>query len=282
MHLVSNSNLLRIDPTRTSGIVRRWVSEIRRRVRKLAGAVTTFLDTEDELWLKETTTLIRMARRTFAFHTDADKLTAFNSWFAQQVQAKVLSVPAGTDPSRPWTAEYVESAYKRGLLNSYFATKQKVAGEVEANQLEFMRAFNNAEAVSKVRLLATRSFEELRGVTSQMSAAMSRILANGMAEGRNPRDIARDMRQSIASMTKTRAEMIARTEVIRANSEGSLDAYEKLGVKELGLEVEWSTSGAGVCPRCEDMEGEVFKIEEARGLIPLHPRCKCNWLPVTN
>lgn len=282
---VSNANLLRIDPTRTGSIVRRFISDIRRRVRKLAAAVTLFLDTEDELGLKHTTTLVRMARRTFAFHTDSDKLKAFNSWFAQQVEANVLIPRRGPnwDPTKPWTAEYVEAAYKRGLLNSYFASKKGFAGDIEQNQLEFMRGFNSAEAVSKLRLLATRSFEELKGVTAQMSASMSRTLAAGLAEGRNPIDIAKTMRQSLGTISKQRAELIAKSEVIRAHAEGQLDSFEKLGVKELGLRAEFSTAlDSRVCPQCAALEGQVYPIEEARGLIPLHPRCRCSWIPVTD
>jgi len=283
-HLISNAKLLRADPTRTTGIVRRFVADLRRRARKLIVAVSVFLDTEDELGLKEHTTLIRMARRTFAFRSDADKLKAFNEWFAQQVQLNVLSVPVGTDPSRPWTAQYVESAYKRGLLNAYFSTKAgRELGEFEQNQISFLRAaFTSPEAVSKMRLLATRSFEDLKGVTAQMSASMSRILANGMAEGRNPRDIATTMRQNLAKLTQQRAELIARTEVIHAHADAQLDAFTKLGVKELGIQAELSTAGDDrVCSQCAALEGAVYPIEEARNIIPVHPLCRCNWTPVT-
>lgn len=73
----------------------------------------------------------------------------------------------------------------------------------------------------------------------------------------------------------------------RAYAEGQLEALEQLGVAEVGVEVEWLVSGLGStkagypspCPQCAPMAGKVFKIAEARGLIPLHPRCKCAWAP---
>ena len=33
------------------------------------------------------------------------------------------------------------------------------------------------------------------------------------------------------------------------------------------------------CGMCASMEGEIMKVEEARGLIPRHPSCRCAWVP---
>lgn len=269
-------------------IVRRFISDIRRRVKRLIVKIHMFLDVEDELGLEHRTTLLTLARRTYEFRSDADKLKAFNEWFAQQVEADVFSVAPGTDPTKPWTATYVESAYKRALINAYLTTKQgKLLDELgigEQSQADFLRtAFNSSEALAKLRLLSTRSFEDLKGFTSAMAADLNRILANGIGNGTNPREIARTMQESITSLTRRRAEAIARTEIIHAHSEGMLDAFERLGVRELGIMAEWSTAGDNrVCPLCAEREGEVFTIDEARGLIPLHVNCRCSWIPVTN
>ena len=77
--------------------------------------------------------------------------------------------------------------------------------------------------------------------------------------------------------------MIARTEVIAAHAEGQLDAYSVLGVKQVKVQAEWLTAGDDlVCPLCADLDGEVMSIDEARGLIPRHPLCRCAWKPVTD
>ena len=287
--LVSNARVLRGDPTRTSGIVRRFLVDLRRRMRGLVRGINHFMVELDALGLEEKTTLVRLqTEREFQFRTDAGKLDAFNEWFAQQVDANVFSVPAGTDPSRPWTATYVESSYRRGLVSAYIssATGQLLSelGIGDTTLEEFLKsAFASPETISKIILLATRSFEDLKGVSSQMSAEMSRILVQGLIDGSNPRTIARIMNERIASLTRTRAETIARTEIIYAHAEGQLDAFQRLGVKEVGIKAEWTTAGDDrVCPLCEDREGQIYTIEEARGLIPLHPRCRCTWLPVVD
>ena len=263
-------------------IRRRFIADINRRFRKLKAAITDFLVIKDALALEEAEQLSPLSvfadPKEFIFATDPGKLEAFNDWFRQQIDTNVFT-PGGFTGTHNLTTQYVESAYKRGQLNAYFASKQgQFAGELgvgEQTSEEFLRSsFNAPETLSKLKLLGTRTFEDLKGVTTTMSANMSRILADGLAAGRNPRDIAREMNASIDSLGKRRAATIARTEVIHAHAEGQLDAFSRLGVEELGIQAEWQTAGDNrVCTECQDREGETFSIEEARGLIPLHPNC---------
>lgn len=283
---ITNANPLRVDPTRTTTIRKRFIADMNRRFKKLKAALKEFLDEDDALGLRKfTTRIILHAEREFQFRTDAGKLQAFNDWFKQQIDASVLSVPSGSDPTRPWTAQYVESAYKKGQVNAYAASKEGLSmadfGVGEQTQEQFLRSsFSQPETVSKVQLLATRSFEDLKGVTATMSSQMNRILAQGLVDGTGPEALAKEMSSAIDDLTSKRALVIARTEVIAAHAEGQLDAFDKLGVEELGVKAEWSTAGDDrVCPECAEMEGQVFDIEEARGMIPLHPNCRCTWIP---
>jgi len=225
--------------------------------------------------------------REFAFLTDAGKLEAFNRWFAAQVAARLIFPDPGTPTNQPWTTEYVESAYRRGLINAYLASQSSgvlqtaILGTI--TQSEFLRAsFGAPEARSKIQLLATRSLESLKGVTAAMAQQMNLILAQGMIDGKGPAAIAREMTRKIAGLTTSRAFTIARTEIINAHAEGQLDAFEKLGVKELGIRAEWVTAGDDrVCPLCAPLEGKTFTVEQARGMLPRHPNCRCSWTPST-
>jgi len=274
-------NPLKIDPTRTSLIRKKFAADIRRRLRILIADVREFMRV-DGLGLQERRPLaiFNVQPREFQFLTDENKLKAFNDWFRQQVDARVFSVPAGTPPNQPWMAEYVESAYRRGLMNAYLAAGG--AGAIGgASAAAFLRdSFGQPVAMDKVRLLAMRTYESLRGVTATMSADMSRILSQGMIDGTSPSVLAREMSSRIQGLERTRALLIARTEIIHAHAEGNLDAYQRLGVERLGVKIEWSTAGdLRVCPQCASMEGQVFTVAEARGLIPLHPGCRCAWVP---
>jgi len=74
---------------------------------------------------------------------------------------------------------------------------------------------------------------------------------------------------------KYRAEMIARTETARAQNEGTLKGYKDLGYKK----VEWSAN-INACTRCDALDGHRFTLEEASGMMPLHPSCRCAWISV--
>ncbi len=264
-------------------IRRAFEAEVRRRFAKLRKAVVDFLVEKDALGLAPRKPFVVMVQpREYEFLTDASKLKAFNEWLQQQIEADILSTVPGASGD-PWTHKYIESAWKKGVVGAYAATKarQIEMDEMEPSQARFLRdAFSQPERLSKVRLLATRSFEGMKGVTASMASKMNFILAQGMVEGRSAREIAKQMTDDIKGLERQRALVIARTEVIYAHAEGQLDSFEELGVEELGVEAEWSTAGDDrVCPQCSGMEGQTFNMKEARGLIPLHPNCRCTWIP---
>lgn len=274
--LLRNQNALAIDPTRTTSIWAKMRRELNSRMNGVLRELFDFLVVKDALDLEQP--LENVFPREFRFNTDPQKLNAFNDWFAQQVALGFLGVPSGTPPDRPWLAEYVDSSYRRGLVNAFLASRSAGLlgeGQEGTTRDDFARtAFAAPESVNKLRLLYIRTFEELRGVTADMSTAMSRILAQGLADGKGPLVIAREMAREIRGMTQARAFQIARTEIIRSHAEGQLEAFRKLGVQKLGLRVEWLTAGDDkVCPRCNAQSGKTFTLAEASGKIPLHPNC---------
>jgi SPP1 gp7 family putative phage head morphogenesis protein len=261
---------------------RAFMADMKRRFAKLRREVVKFFMETDALGMKERKPLVFMAQpqpREHQFLTDAAKLTAFNNWLKQQIEIGVFSVAPGTPLGQPWTATYIESAYKRGQINAFMASRAgslaEQAGIGEQSLEVFLRtAFGQPEMMSKVQLLATRAFEQLKGVTASMAADMNRILAQGMIDGRGVLPIAREMARTIDGLTFKRALMIARSELISAHAEGQLDSFVRLGVEELGLRAELSTVGDDrVCDICAPLDGKIYTIEEARGVIPLHVNC---------
>jgi SPP1 gp7 family putative phage head morphogenesis protein len=267
------------------------MAAMRRRFKRLRAHLKEFLVELDALGLKEvshhtTRMTINVQPREFEFLTDQNKVKAFSEWFKQQVDADVLSVDPGTPTDQPWTAEFVESAYKKGQVNAFLSTKDaQTADELglgDVSQESFIRSsFGSAETVAKVQLLATRSFESLKGVTATMGTEMNRILAQGMADGRGVRELADEMVDRIDNLTERRALLITRTEIINAHANGQLDAFQKLGIDQLGIKAEFSTAGDDrVCPICQALEGQTYTVEEARGIIPVHPACRCTFIPL--
>lgn len=283
---------MKLDPTRTITLRRRFVADMKRRFRKLARDNKKLIVDDDVFGLSGETTLLKLEhqveiqanqeRQAWRFLSNPNKVTAYRQWLQQQIDAGILSVDA---TGKPWTATYVESAYRKGTVRAYTdLNAERLASEptiFTGGRAEFLRSsFMQPETLSKVELLSTRAFTELKGVTDTVSQQMSRILSNGLASGRGPIAIARQMTEAIGSLSRTRAEVIARTETIAAHAEGQLDAFQRLGEETVGVEAEWSTAGdERVCPLCAPLDGVIMPIEEARGLLPRHPNCRCSWSP---
>ncbi len=274
------------DPTRTTLLRRAYEGEMKRRFRWLSKQIWQFVVEWDVFGLDESLPFsINVERQAFRFHTDAQKIQAFRSWLQERVDQGIL-VPVGGDPQKPWTAKYLDRAYEKGISRSYDElNRQGFLGPSSlylGGKQQFLRGFLGApEPLSKYQLLYTRSFTELKGITEAMSQQISRTLADGLLKGKGPRAIARELSKNVEEMTRKRALVLARTEIIHAHAEGQLDAMKELGVEEITAQVEWITAGdERVCPDCIDLDGQVFSIDEAHGMIPLHPQCRCCWIPV--
>lgn len=74
---------------------------------------------------------------------------------------------------------------------------------------------------------------------------------------------------------RLRMEMIARTETARAQNIGYVQGLEQVGVKEAEL-----SAVPGACDECAALDGTRYPIDDAVGVIPVHPRCRCAMLPV--
>ncbi len=137
----------------------------------------------------------------------------------------------------------------------------------------------DAAARRRTRAIVSQGLSQVQDLSRAAVGRMTRRLTEGVSLGQSPRVIAADLVKE-AKISKARAETIARTEVVRAHAEGQLDAMQALRIKRTGALVEWSTTGdRKVCPRCKALNGKVFPLAQARGMLPRHPRCRCAWVP---
>lgn len=281
------SKIKRVDPTRTGLLRRKFLAEMNRKFAWLMREIRKLLIEDDAFGLKERipSLVIHASPGQYAFTTNPRKLEAFHKWLQEQIDAGILKVSGKGIKGQPWTYEYIESAYRQGVLRAYIDTNKEALAVspvwYAGSRAQFLStAFGLPTTMSKVELLSLRAFDQLIGITATMSQQISTHLASGLAFGWGPLKIAREMQKSIGSLSKTRARMIARTEIINAHAEGQLDSFTLLGVEKLGIMAEWATAGDElVCKICAPMEGQTFTIEEARGLIPAHPNCRCAWVP---
>ncbi len=238
--------------------------------------------------------------RAFDFPRTSDKIDGFMDWLEEQERIGILEIsrrPGGLRGGieEAWTDIYIRRAYARGIPRARAELRRagydvrsidETPGGVNAIMSQPFHA-------DRVGVLYTRTFEDLKSVTQVMNAQTRRLiaegltigLARGIAEGKSPKVIARELYKDVANRVdkigKTRARMIARTEVIRAHHLATIEEYRQADAEMMvGVKAEWATAGFNVCAICAGLEGKVFTLNEIEGMLPAHPRCRCVALPV--
>jgi len=237
----------------------------------------------------------------FAFPRSADKVEAFMRWLQIQIDAGLISVvelnQVGVGVEGAWTNMYIQDSYKRGVMRARYEMQKagfKVPSIDQTGGIEI--AFNTPFHLDRVGLLYSRVFSELKGITAQMDQQISRVLAEGMANGDGPSLLARKLVSTINGTgmgelgitdslgrfipARRRAEIMARTEIIRAHHQATIQEYRNWGLEGVIVQGEWAAAGdERVCNQCADLNGSVFSLDVIEKMIPLHPQCRCIALP---
>ncbi|QBI90012.1 putative head assembly protein [Halobacterium phage ChaoS9] len=210
--------------------------------------------------------------RDYIFQRDADKHEQFMEWLREAQEDGVLEVIDRGENT------YIQSSYERGLRNA--DSWMDVDHDIDVATSVRMPIHED-----RLQLLFERNYEALQGITDDVARQISRELADGLAEGVHPDEMARRMADRIDSIGRTRATTLARTEVMHGHNEAALTRYEEiLGDVDVEIEAEVSTAGdSHVCDICSPWDGETMSIQEARSNgPPFHPRCRCIARPATS
>jgi len=291
----------RVDPSRTKTIRDAFVREFRRRFHRITVDIRKMVDTEDVFGLRGATTYDTPGAGMFAFPRSQDKITAFMQWLEDQIDRGLLEIreygQVGTAVEGAWTNKYVYDSYKRGVIRARYELKKagfNIPSIQETGGIEI--SMGTPFHVDRLGLLYTRVFSELKGITAQMDQQISRVLAQGLADGDNPRLLARKLVSTINGVgmgdlgltdtlgrfipARRRAEIMARTEVVRAHHQANIQEYQNWGAEGVRVQAEWQTAGdERVCDICQSLQGSVWTLREIESMIPVHPQCRCVALP---
>ena len=178
------------DPTRTKGIRNRWTNQFKRRYRTLAGRVSQLIN---------------------ATNGPLDPLFVefFNRWTEGQVNELLFEFV--TTPPPHWQNQFVDQAFSRGLVVSQ--------REIRRDDPEFT-ARNTGTAIT---LLYARSFEDLKGVTNEMQAQMSRELVKGIQLEDSKTAIVKSVNDRVAKIGFTRSKILAQTQTVSTYNTAVID-----------------------------------------------------------
>lgn len=128
-----------------------------------------------------------------------------------------------------------------------------------------------------LRWLKTRIGWAATQIGEETALLLSKMLAEGYELGEDIPTIAKRIREVFADCDKRRSVLIARTETISASAHGAIEGYKEAGLEKAEF---MASLDDRTCDDCDSMDGEEFLLEDCVGIIPVHPDCRCTFLPV--
>lgn len=287
------------DPSRTTGLRNRFVRDMNKRFNLIKKNIYISIVLNDCFGIQPNAikVLSPIAKKAFEFSRDPNKVEGFMKWLTAEEEKGILTkiIRSGVGGIEgAWTDIYIDSAYAQGIRRARAALRKKGARipTLESMPGGVRAMMNQPIHADRIGIIYSRTYEDLKSVTNVMNAQIRRRiasglqegLARGLAEGKNPRAIARELHKNVVDRVDkigiTRARMIARTEVMNAHNEASLAQYEQAS-QEIGKPIMVGVGlGPNPCPICVDLEaGGPYMLEAARGQLPAHPNCVCVHIP---
>lgn len=181
---------------------------------------------------------------------------------AMKVEARKITNPNAKKVS----GSLLDSSFETGYVKALTAIEQPVAG---------VKPLRFEPAIKWLKVRKKRAYMRFTDATGagQMKQVLMDCFDRGWGMPKLQAELGKVIRQS-----EVRLEAIARTEAARAASEGSIQSYRDNGVKDLEF---LTTPDDITCDECMTKDGRRYPIDESSGVIPVHDRCRCCLLPVT-
>lgn len=158
---------------------------------------------------------------TYDYQVDSQKYNSINLYLQQLLYGELLDGNS-TVNDRWWLSLNLTDAYTDGTSDALKSAKniavaeivgQQISSTIRSTQLEqivFSQGFS-----TRVGLLKSRVFENMKGLTDSTKANLSDVLARGMYNGDGIKKLTKDVLARV-DVSHSRAKRIARTEVLNA------------------------------------------------------------------
>ena len=212
-----------------------------------------------------------------------------------QIDSLFPKLGAEIDPTEPSLKKiydhFMKKVYKKGMITGANSVKDVLKQDVklpfnqpharalsEVKKISFLNIKNINDEI-KVDLRkglydAIQSGEGVKGLTNRVEAVLKK----------KPKKASKNVQADARSTPEYRAELIARTELVRAYNRGNLENIKMAGIEKK----QWVTGhDERVCPICAPMNGQVKNVNEPfvgklpNGKIikvmtpPIHCQCRC-------
>jgi SPP1 gp7 family putative phage head morphogenesis protein len=216
--------------------------------------------------------------------TITQRVHAFEAWLHAQMLAIILEVSELNNLrrriDRHWQNRFLRAAYIRGIMSAESDLKRLDKLLFSIDDIDI--AIQTGVHAEMLGLMYARAYEGLRGITETLSSQMSQIFSQSLIEGVSIAAIVSRLVAQISKVSKIQAMALSRTEVIRTYNEAKLRVFEDNKIPLVSTDVEFSIQDSKACKICKKLDGKRFTIDEAKGVIPVHVNCRCDWKVATD
>ena len=278
------------NPTKTRTIEANWLREINKRWRLFTGRMIDALRAANDNTNGSNFPLINQGA---VFDLSASQQRTFMEFMQLQIDRLLMA----SDQPPNWQAQYQLQSYQRGVesarrhLLAQSATLVRTAEEVaqaallgDFTAVPSLGAANVTAPIHQdaLEFLFTRSYDKLNGWTDAMATETRQILFDGVAQGKGIDDVVREMVKRI-DVSRTRARVIARTEVIQAFQQSNTNEAERAS-EEIGevILLRWLTVRDNRVRHLHaTWHGTLATPKENKVRIGISPQnCRCGVAPV--
>lgn len=240
-----------IDPTKSITIRKAFSREAKRRINKSVGLLTKFLKEPN-----------------FGFLGDLSDLRT------RLVMQDVNTVLNGNLTGR-WQEPFIKRGYEHGIRRALQQSPRRkefiTDNFVSMVQERYKRYWDMTIDRSEQDLVLAVS-----EIASQFQKQILRLSKDELVR-KGPKLI----REIGLDVFKRKIKPLANYEIVANVADGQLDGFETLGLDKVRILVELKIGSNNPCKVCQELEGTVRTIEQARGIIPVHRNCMCGWVLVS-
>lgn len=186
-----------------------------------------------------------------------------------------------------WQSQYIQGAYVRGLGNAVEDLRRGGYRDV-GNPGDIVAQTAHAAAIAT---LLARYNADLRKIQSSTVQEVIDKMTLALVAGLPLPDVADEVDKRIRGVGLVRSGALAQTAAVATVAAATLALLERTGVRFVSpdVEMEFVTAGdARVCSKCLGLSTRdnghgpgIYTIEQARGILPAHIKCRCGWRRVT-
>lgn len=240
------------DPTGIGALERKAGRDFKRKMRQIRDGYVALLGTVP---------VEPVVNRRYAFLLDA---TMLEQMF-RRVDSLIDEILLGRGQVDNWFLEaYIGPAYQRGTAQAYSNLAQQ-STIYKATHPQLANLLYSQPYRTRIAMVKARVFEEMKGLSGKVKSNMSRVLAEGIGRGLNPKVIAKQLTER-ANIEARRGMLIARTEIPmalrRARWDEKDDAAEQYGIQSKLMHI--SALSATTRPSHAARHAKLYTSEEVR------------------